>query len=351
MNCFIKSAVWGALLALGAGGGAHAVPAMSVVDASLRPALMVRQPERSVLLAIARAGERLVAVGERGVVIVSDDNGARWKQVATPVSVTLTAIRFATARYGVAVGHGGTVLVSHDAGNTWAARLDGKQLAQLALASAQASGHADAQRDAQQLVKDGPDKPLLDALLLDANRTLVVGAYGIAFFSADEGHSWAPWMARLDNPKGLHLYALRARGEQIVIVGEQGLVLRSDDGGHQFKRVTTPYQGSFFTVELPADNHIVLAGLRGNVWRSVDGGNSWAQVATPAPVSITASALQADNSVRLVTQAGSLLALDGGSLSVVPTGPGVPLSGFVTRTDGRVLAVGPRGVVLLGAKP
>lgn len=352
MNCFLKSAVPAALLTLGGVGySADAAPSMAVVDALQRPALMARQPERAVLLGIARAGERLVAVGERGIVLVSDDDGARWRQVPTPVSVTLTAIRFGSARYGVAVGHGGTVLVTRDAGDTWTRQLEGRQLAQKAMVAAQASADAGALRDAEQLVADGPDKPILDALQLDAKRTLVVGAYGIAFFSEDEGQSWAPWMARLDNPKGLHLYSLRARGGQIVIVGEQGLVLRSDDGGRQFHRITTPYQGSFFTLELPADNEIVLAGLRGNVWRSVDSGRSWVQVATPAPVSITASALQADGRVRLVTQAGGVLALNGDTLAALPLASTVPLSGFVTRRDGSVLAVGPRGIVALGAKP
>ncbi|MDB5898537.1 MAG: hypothetical protein JWP41_2139, partial [Ramlibacter sp.] len=92
-----------------------------------RPALAVARPERAVLLAAAQAGARVVAVGERGIIVLSADNGGSWKQVPAPVSVTLTALRFADAVNGVAVGHGGVVLATADGGSTWAQRLDGRR--------------------------------------------------------------------------------------------------------------------------------------------------------------------------------------------------------------------------------
>src|SRR3989344_304981 len=87
-----------------------------VGDALQRPALSVKAPQRAVLLAAAAAGQRLVAVGERGVVALSDDRGVTWQQAACPVSVSLTMVRFADERHGVAVGHGGTGLTTSDAG-------------------------------------------------------------------------------------------------------------------------------------------------------------------------------------------------------------------------------------------
>src|SRR5882762_6618150 len=84
--------------------------ATPVCDALQRPALAVREPQRAVLLSGAQAGTRVVAVGERGVVALSDDGGTTWRQAPCPVSVTLTMVRFADDRHGVAVGHGGTVL-------------------------------------------------------------------------------------------------------------------------------------------------------------------------------------------------------------------------------------------------
>lgn len=107
----------------------------------------------------ARAGDRMVAVGERGLIVVSDDRSATWRQVPSPVSVALTTVRFADALHGVAVGHGGTVLTTGDGGLNWAVRLDGRRVAQLALDAAKVSGDALRLKDAQRLVTDGPDKP------------------------------------------------------------------------------------------------------------------------------------------------------------------------------------------------
>ena len=40
----------------------------------------------------------------------SDDEAQHWKQADAPVSVTLTAVKFADKDFGYAIGHGGTVL-------------------------------------------------------------------------------------------------------------------------------------------------------------------------------------------------------------------------------------------------
>lgn len=331
------------LLALAAALPAAAAPTGDALD---RPAVAARQVERAVLLGAAQAGPRIVAVGERGLVALSDD-GQRWTQAPTPVSVTLTAVRFADATHGVAVGHAGTVLATADGGQRWARKLDGRRLAQLALEAARAAGDAPALKEAERLVADGADKPLLDVLMLDAKRWIVVGAYGLAFATEDGGDHWAAWMPRLPNPKGLHLYTLRRQGDALLIAGEQGLVLLSNDGGRSFRRVETPYQGSFFSAEFTGANGIVLAGLRGNVWRSADGGASWAAVASPMPVSITATAIAADGTLLAANQAGFVMALRGDRLVPLNRAPLPPLNGLLPRPGAPLLALGVQGVVPL----
>lgn len=320
---------------------AQAVP---VGDALDRPALDARDPAHAVLLAAAQAGPRVVAVGERGLVLASDDGGRSWHQAPAPTSVSLTAVRFADALHGFAVGHGGVVLATTDGGKRWTKKLDGRRIAQIELDAAKQSGDAAALKSAERLVADGPDKPLLDVWVLDAQRAVVVGAYGIALATQDGGATWTPWRARLDNPKELHLYALRQRGEQWLVAGEQGLLLLSTDGGRSFKRLAMPYKGSFFTAELPADGEIVVAGLRGNVWRSADAGASWTQIASPVPVSVTASAQRADGSLVFVNQAGMVLGLQGAALRPWPGQPLPPLNGVHVLGDGALLALSIHGV-------
>ena len=69
----------------------------------------------------ARAGARIVAVGERGVILLSDDAGAHWRPASTAPdhASTLTQVRFITPTLGIAVGHDGRIVRSDDAGLHW----------------------------------------------------------------------------------------------------------------------------------------------------------------------------------------------------------------------------------------
>lgn len=309
-------------------------------DALQRPAVSVRQPERAVLLAMAKAGDRIVAVGERGIIALSDDGGARWRQAPCPVSVTLTMVRFVDAKNGVAVGHGGSVLMTADGGESWVLKLDGKRAGDLAR---KAAASPEAQKEADRLITDGPDKPFLDVVVWDARRMLAIGAYGLAFHTSDGGSSWTPWMSRLPNPKGLHWYVGRRQGDALLLAGEQGLIARSDDGGATFKPMASPYKGSWFVGEIQAGGALVLAGLRGNVWRSPDGGTSWSQVANPVPASITAMTTT-EGGFLLASQAGSVFQLLGDALSPLNSVP-VPMpSALLQQRGGEVLTAGIAGV-------
>ncbi|RVU43709.1 hypothetical protein EOE66_18705 [Rubrivivax rivuli] len=320
---------------------AHAAP---VAEALQRPALTVKAPQRAALLSAAQAGARIVAVGERGLVALSDDGGRTWRQAPSPVSVTLTTVRFADDKQGVAVGHGGTVLTTQDAGASWQLRLDGRRLAALAR---DAATTPEAQREAERLLADGPDKPLLDVLLWDARRLLAVGAFGLAVYSEDGGQTWQPWMARLPNPKGLHWYVARRQGETLLLAGEQGLLARSDDGGRSFRALASPYKGSWFTGELRADGSTVLAGLRGNVWRSTDAGATWSALANPVPATVTAMSTLPDGGLLLASQAGVLMRLQGERLLPLKTPPLTLPAALLPLAEGRLLALGLAGASTL----
>ena len=316
--------------------------AASVGEALQRPALSVKAPQRAVLLSAALAGERIVAVGERGIVALSDDRGATWRQAPCPVSVTLTMVRFADAKVGYATGHGGTVLATADGGASWTVKLDGRRAAQLARDSATTP---EAQKEAERLLADGPDKPFLDLMLWDSQRLLAVGAFGLAFQSKDGGKTWTSWTGRLPNPKALHWYVARRQGDTLLLAGEGGLLARSDDGGDSFRALASPYKGSWFTGELKSDGAMLLAGLRGNVWRTADAGANWAQLPVPAPATITALAVTADGGLLLANQAGMVLRLQGDALRPL-NAPPVPMpAALLPLPGGALLSLGVAGVL------
>lgn len=271
-----------------------------------RPALPSAKAERAVLLALTRTGQRLVAVGERGIVLLSDDDGRHWRQARVPVSVSLTAVQFVDDRRGWAVGHLGVVLHSSDGGETWHKQLDGIQAAELVLRAAEASGDAKAIEQAQYLVADGPDKPFLDLYFQDALTGYVVGAYNLILRTDDGGASWQPWLQHLDNPQALHLYGIRAWDGDLYIAGERGLLLRSSDGGQRFEALASPYEGSFFGL-LAARDGLLAYGLRGNAWWSSDRGATWQELQTGVESALAAALELADGRLLLAGQGGELL--------------------------------------------
>jgi photosystem II stability/assembly factor-like uncharacterized protein len=341
----------GAVAALGLPGRLAAAPAAGPLA---RPASPVLRPERSVLLGLTRAGQRLVAVGERGLVLLSDDEGRSWRQaVQVPVSATLTAVQFVDARSGWAVGHYGVVLHSDDGGERWTRRLDGVAAAALVLGAAERrvkqepGAAADAAlADAQRLVQEGADKPFFTLRFDDARRGWVAGAYGLMLATEDGGASWASIGDRLDNPRASHLYAIDKRGEQMLVAGEQGLLLHSADGGRRFRRVATPYAGSWFTAATLIDGSWLVAGLRGNALRSADEGRRWSRLDSPAPVGITALARDAHGAPWLANQAGQVWSVDtaAGALRLHAASPAMQPGALLPLADGGWLLAGWNGV-------
>ncbi|MRV75017.1 glycosyl hydrolase, partial [Duganella sp. FT92W] len=315
-----------------------------------QPAIQSAKAGAAAMLAVTRAGKRLVAVGERGIVLLSDDDGVHWRQAATPVQVSLAAVQFVTPELGWAAGHLGVVLRTTDGGRTWTRQLDGVQAA---AAMARAAATPDAARAAAQMQEDGPDKPFLDLHFTDERNGYAVGAYNLLFRTTDGGASWQPWQEHAANPKSLHLYAMRAAGAALYVAGEQGTLLRSLDGGASFEALATPYKGSYFGLLAAPGGELVAYGLRGNAWWSGDQGRSWRQVETGLQQSLTAGIVLADGSLALLSQGGDiLLSRDAGrTFARAPVSQPLPAAALAQAADGALIVAGLRGVQRLPSSP
>ena len=302
----------GAAVAAAALGGAPATATadpVAVADPLERPALARRAPERAVLLDAALAGTRLVAVGERGLILLSDD-----------------------------------------AGRTWRRQLDGGTAARLALEAAAALGASDpaatrALRAAELLVADGPDKPFLTLHFLDESRGFVAGAFGLIFRTLDGGGHWTPWMGRVENPGGHHLYAIRSDGRTLYLAGEQGLFLASTDGGERFAPVPVPYEGTFFSLDAGPDGRVAVGGLRGNVFVSDRGGASWRRIDDLPDASVNALRWLPDGRLLVANQAGRLFlaSVNGTAARPLPVPPSPPIAGATPDGGGGLVTVGMAG--------
>jgi photosystem II stability/assembly factor-like uncharacterized protein len=320
------------------------------------PAAMSPLAQKSLLQGVARAGDRLVAVGQRGHIVVSVDNGVTWKQVNAPVSSDLTAVYFVSDRKGWAVGHDGVVLGTTDGGDSWSLQLDGPRandrlVEHMQHRAAEAPNSAEIKQlleDAKRFKEQGADKPFLDVWFADDNNGYVVGAYNMIFRTNDGGKNWQPWFDRTDNPKQFNLYAIRPAAGGLFIAGEGGLTLKLDADGQRFRALDVPYKGSFFGL-IGSHDSVLVFGLRGNAFRSDDAGKSWTKVDVGLPATIVAGTQAGVGTIVLVDAGGRIVAsTDGGrSFIKIPMPANVPVAGITEVGNGRYAIVGPRGVAVV----
>jgi photosystem II stability/assembly factor-like uncharacterized protein len=276
------------------------------------PAVTVRNPTKVFLIAGASAGARLLAAGEHGVIIYSDDAGAHWTQAEVPVSVTITSMAFATPKIGWATGGFGVVLGTQDGGANWIKQLDGNAEIPLMNAATQAfiatqppdsDAVAHAARRAEILAGGGPDKPFLSILALSATQVIAFGAYRFADRSDDGGKTWADWSMHIGDQLSHNIYGAAAIGGAYYLVSETGLVFRSTDGGQSFPQLAQIGEGTLFGITDAGAGRILTYGVAGQILLSTDAGKTW------NPTNFTGSANV--NSI-VALSSGLLLAGDAG---------------------------------------
>lgn len=306
--------------------------AFALADVIETPARPTELAPENLLNDVERAGDRIVAIGERGHIIYSDDDGDSWTQAEVPVSVTLTGVDFGSDTHGWAVGHSGVVLHSDDAGETWELQLTGIRAAELAIESQQEAIAAmeerveaapeDEKPDLEWALDDlyfalenmeadleiGPVNPFLDVWFADENQGFVIGAYGMFFHTNDGGETWQDWSPKLDNPQNFHLNAVaRVGGGAMVIVGEAGQIHVSVDGGQNWELREGPYPGSLFgVIGTGRVNEILAFGLRGTLMFSTDLGKSWSMVSTGSTATLN-DGFAEDSRIVLVGNSGAVL--------------------------------------------
>jgi photosystem II stability/assembly factor-like uncharacterized protein len=291
----------------------------------------------SLLLDITAVGERLVAVGGRGHIIFSDDEGFTWKQASVPVITTLTSVFFVNSTNGWAVGHDAVVLHTNDSGETWVKQFDGFKANEMVLAQAKTNkakfeselskvrimGNSDRAADVEQKLESATyaledaqsdfdyrsTKPLLDLWFKNTSEGFVVGAYGMVFKTLDGGKSWKDWSANVENPDRFHINSIEhVSGDKLMMVGEAGLMLRTSNGGDQWEQMFSPYAGSYFGLTTLTKQGIQVAyGLRGNLARTEDFGSSWRLVNTGTEQTIIGGTDRVGRVIYLVGNGGGFL--------------------------------------------
>lgn len=316
------------------------------------------------LLDITAVGNRIVAVGEQGVILISDDQGESWRQAKVPSSVLLTAVQFVDGQVGWAVGHDGVALQTVDGGESWQVKLDGNQINQTRIHDLNSTiqqwdeyrDNGDlsledleyALEDAQYALEDGASVPLLDLWFTDRNTGYLVGAYGMFLQTRDGGKSWQSADHLLPNPDRFHLNAIHAtRNGDLYLAGEAGSLFKRDavdiahEGSGSWYQLDTGYEGSFFALQEGKDQLNVM-GLRGHLFRSRDG-EHWTQERLPTTSSINAGLSDAQGGLILIGQGGLLLQQQNGRFESLKAPTRTSFSSGV-RVGQQLILVGEAGI-------
>jgi photosystem II stability/assembly factor-like uncharacterized protein len=337
------------LLSLQAGTWVHAQKGKVAVDVLDQGSRLLENGHKRAFSGICSYGSRVLAVGPRGLILRSEDSGTSWSQVSSPVSSDLVSVRFSNSETAWVVGHDAVILRSTDGGKNWERVLDGRAILRILRESGENIQKEVARTMAQSASKDVWPAALFDIWFsADGEKGFAVGAFGLILRTSDGGKHWQSWIARTDNDRRNHLYAVNGKSDNLYIAGEQGVLLRLDDGAQQFRRIETPYSGSYFGIDV-RDSRLVVYGLRGTVYFSPDKGKTWKKIDTGVDANLV-SAIADGDELLLVSQSGDILRtrLESGQSLRAASHPGAEIYGAALSGRASMVLARLNGVTTVG---
>ena len=269
----------------------------------LSPAIISPLAVNSMLFDIVNVdNEFMVAVGIRGH-ILRGETVETWQQVEVPTQTTLTAVTFYNRLLGWAVGHDGTIMHTADGGFTW---------------------------NIQQYLPH-IQKPLLDIAFKSESDGIAIGAYGLFYRTADGGKTWhqefhtslllqedidylneikqEDEQAYIEERSSIlpHFNRLFMDGRTTYLVGEVGLIAKSNDFGKTWQRFDDIYHGSFFDLARTQQGNLIAVGLRGHSFRSLTNGTPWQASETNVTALLNSIVLSDESNVYVLGNNGVLL--------------------------------------------
>lgn len=276
--------------------------------------------DKALLLDVVQLGSRLIAVGEFGHVLISDNGGDDWAQAeSVPTRNTLTSVFFVDNQTGYAVGHEATILKTTDGGNNWSMQYNEMR----------------------------GETPLLGVYFSDAQNGIAVGGFSYVFVTNNGGENWEQRVLIEDSYDDFHLNDLFTDTKgNLFIPAEFGTVYKSMDRGTTWETIATPYDGSFWGGFGLANGDVLVFGMRGNIYKSADAGASWQKAENEADQSLTGGLQLDDGRIVLTGLSGVVLFSDDNGASF-SGGTRPDRLSFATAASGKndtVLLIGDPGI-------
>lgn len=198
--------------------------------------------------------------------------------------------------WGLAVGSFGLMRETQDGGETWTTA---DPLTTKALLGVTAAGDTQLVVGQQgtifrrvegadwKQVEAGLTQRIMDVSLHDSGLGYIVGEFGFMAKSEDAGLTWTmvtkDWESVNEEGYEPHLYSTVVKDDgTIFVAGEFGLIMMSTDRGQTFKQVHGGDQGVFdlhFADDGDGTSSGYAVGQEGLVLKTIDGGATWSSVA------------------------------------------------------------------------
>jgi photosystem II stability/assembly factor-like uncharacterized protein len=236
-----------------------------------------------------RDGTRLWAVGDKGMIVESDDRGASWTERNSGTTEPLRSV-FGTSdgRRLWADGNEGAIVGSDDGGATWTVRNSGTTQQLFSIFGTSNGRHLWAAGMAGTILEsdDGGKswttrRGGIDEWLYmifgtsDGKRLWVVGDAGRVLESSDRGTTWA---IRNSDPAESVITSIfgTSDGKRLWAVAAGGTILESNDGGDNWAARGSVAYGNAYSIFGTSDGQRLWAvGYSGAIVESDDGGASW----------------------------------------------------------------------------
>jgi photosystem II stability/assembly factor-like uncharacterized protein len=191
--------------------------------------------------------------GFLGTILHTSNGGKTWEQQESSTQRHLFSIHFIDRTHGWAVGDMRTVVATLDGGSTWAP-----------------------------IMKEA-DITYYSVCFPDPRKGWIVGEFGTILHTADGGKTWRsqdckdiepPDEGKWSMPKP-SLYSVYFKdNEKGWISGIEGIILTTDDGGMNWKKILTKSEYSIFSLQLKGEKGWGV-GAKGNYLVSLNRGKSW----------------------------------------------------------------------------
>ncbi|MGE5819328.1 MAG: YCF48-related protein [Deltaproteobacteria bacterium] len=197
-----------------------------------------------------------VAVGSRGAVLLTEDGGTTWVNHGLGDDVTLSDVRFIDKQRGWAVGEFGRIYYSENGGRSWTKQ---KSPIEVDFVS-------------------GESRSLFRLLLLSPHAAWAFGLDG-TILTTQNGETWKIASPAGTSPSGIkssHLFAAAAFDGKGWAVGERGALVVSSLTKNEWTPVNLNAPPSTFNgIAFGKDDLALIVGNRGLVLRSDDAGGHW----------------------------------------------------------------------------